>query len=256
MPSKDARPVSMSKLWFNADVPVKQLRRLTGAPMGPCVFARRKSTLRRALMKLKGELPTFCFLKLNSDRCYWTLSSATAAPPASARYPRRSRSLTNIYRLHFRIICAIELENVTLNSFGAEIIRRGCHYSAFRTQLSRFAVLCRICRASAGPVSEFLGRRGSTGIWKHEYALINDVAIVLFFLSRHLTPPRICRCTCCASRDWMLWQDGIHCKQMLLFRDSVANGLKWINKKRKLRNFEWRSACTHWWRSSLTAGEL
>ncbi|CAN8029784.1 unnamed protein product, partial [Ixodes persulcatus] len=41
-----------------SDVPIKprgwsQLRSLTGAPIGPCAFAKRKSTLRRALIKLK-----------------------------------------------------------------------------------------------------------------------------------------------------------------------------------------------------------
>ncbi|CAN8002234.1 unnamed protein product, partial [Ixodes hexagonus] len=62
MPSRDAVPPPLSTLRYwcgvDTDVPAKplgwtQLRSLTGAPIGPCVFAKRKSTLRRALVKLK-----------------------------------------------------------------------------------------------------------------------------------------------------------------------------------------------------------
>lgn len=88
MPARDACR------WLDVDCAVKpprwiQLPRLVGAPPGPCVFARRRSSLRRALVKLKGErapnngLLNFIFSSLCISISWPCLLCFRAAVPAA-----------------------------------------------------------------------------------------------------------------------------------------------------------------------------
>lgn len=107
MPSRDA---GRSVLWFDVDSSSSakssssprwiQLRRLVGAPPGPCVFARRRSSLRRALVRLKGELKTSLLLSTQIVRvmrvhCSTAPGGIRALPDAQGR----------LCRAHSRVVC-------------------------------------------------------------------------------------------------------------------------------------------------------